>query len=185
MASPHFTVDSVASGPWFLVAGAVAPYVSSYNQRLERHSKFPPPAMAFRINVPPITRSLLAVLVFLSTLNALMRWTGLGSYRTDPLPQLTMMPRGSSLRYPWTFFTATFVEQNIVSFLISGATLFYGGKYLERAWSSAEFARFVLFLVMIPNLITYFVYYTWFALRGTSSCVGFVHTTCPTSTRPR
>lgn len=130
------------------------------------------PAMAFRLNVPPVTRALLLLLVLLSTLNALLRWTALGKYRMAPLPQLTMVPRASSLRFPWTFFTASFVEQNIVSFLISGATLFYGGRYLERAWNSAEFARFVLFMVTVPNLITYFVYYIWFALRGTSMCVG-------------
>lgn len=127
--------------------------------------------MAFRINVPPVTRSLLVVLLLLSTLNALIRWTSLGAYRMNPLPQLTMVPRANSLRFPWTVFTASFVEQNIVSLLISAATLLYGGRYLERAWSSAEFARFVLFVVIVPNLITYFVYYTWFALRGTSSCV--------------
>jgi Eukaryotic integral membrane protein (DUF1751) len=42
--------------------------------------------------------------------------------------------------YPWTLLTATFVEQNIFTVVLNAATLFYGGKYLERAWGRTSLA---------------------------------------------
>jgi membrane associated rhomboid family serine protease len=113
--------------------------------------------MAIRINIPPVTRSILILILSLSLLCTLGRHSG---FRTLPnqndtsiplVPYLTLVPK-VCLYYPWTFFTTTFVEQSIFSFLINGATVFFGGKYLERAWGSKEFAKVVLITSILPNI---------------------------------
>lgn len=69
-------------------------------------------------------------------------------------PYLSVVP-GKSIIYPWVFVTASFVEQNLFGIIVSGATFFYGGRYLERAWGSAEFGKFVLVSTLLPNLFTF------------------------------
>lgn len=133
--------------------------------------------MAPRINIPPITRILLIVLIALSFLYNLARWRAIDAMtpamqasRTESplIPYLTLIP-SKILYYPWTLLTATFVEQNIFTVLINGATLFYGGKYLERAWGSREFGKFILAVALIPNLIAVPIYITWSALQRGSA----------------
>lgn len=62
--------------------------------------------------------------------------------------------------------TSALIEQNIFSFCASALTIFYGGRYLERAWGSSEFAKFVLFTTMIPNLLSFLVYTLWYLISG-------------------
>lgn len=81
------------------------------------------------------------------------------------VPYLTVVP-ALSAAYPWTLVTSTFVEQNIFTLAITLATLFYGGKYLERAWGSAEFVKFLLVVAAVPNVLASAVYVIWFALSG-------------------
>ncbi|KAK3643605.1 hypothetical protein LTR56_010115 [Elasticomyces elasticus] len=113
--------------------------------------------MAPRINLPPITRILLLVNAALSILNATIRlnkWRSeLGSitpvelasksnYLSNPqwaVPYLALVPT-KSIWYPWTFVTAAWVENNILSLAISGTVVWFGGRYLERAFGSTEFA---------------------------------------------
>ncbi|KAI9681365.1 MAG: hypothetical protein M1817_002648 [Caeruleum heppii] len=142
--------------------------------------------MTPRINIPPFTRAVLVSLVALSTLTGAIRyrqWMNTRSqngstpnnekipdpaaaYPDDPLiPYLTLVPQ-LALFYPWVFLTTTLVEQNIFTLAITGVTIFYGGRYLERAWSSAEFAKFILVVALIPNLLSFGVYIMWFALTG-------------------
>lgn len=125
-----------------------------------------------RFNVPSITRSLLITLVALTILNLMLR-TSSQSYlqnTEDTLlrtghgtPYLSIVP-GQSITYPWVFLSATLVEQNLVGLAITGATLFFGGRYLERAWGEKEFAKFMLFVSMIPNLMTFVLYILFFVL---------------------
>lgn len=125
-----------------------------------------------RFNLPPLARILLAALITCTVLNAVLKpraadWVsavgtplvGVG----NGVPFLAIVPR-ASMWYPWVFLTATVVEQNVFGLLITGATVFYGGRYLERAWSSAEFAKFILFVTMIPNLLCFVIYIAWFAV---------------------
>lgn len=138
--------------------------------------------MAPRVNIPPLTRLSLIVTVSLSVITGTLRYrdwmsrqsetsTGTdstGSTTADEyftVPFLTVVP-ALSIVFPWTFVTATFVEQNIFTLFITLATLFYGGKYLERAWGSAEFGKFLLVVSVIPNFITFIIYIIWFALTG-------------------
>ncbi|KAK8107830.1 eukaryotic integral membrane protein-domain-containing protein [Apiospora kogelbergensis] len=76
---------------------------------------------------------------------------------------LTLVPQ-LSLFYPWTFVTTTLVESNIFTLSIAGFTLFHGGRYLERAWSSREFAKFLLVVSLIPNFLCFLVLVMLFTL---------------------
>ena len=129
-------------------------------------------AMA-RINLPPITRGLLAATVFFTLLNFVLRpnsdWVekveqplvGVG----NGVPYLTIVP-GKSIIYPWVFALATVVEQNLAGLIINGATLFYGGRYLERAWGEKEFAKFILFVAMVPNLLSFLLYLAGYVITS-------------------
>ncbi|KAI9665676.1 MAG: hypothetical protein M1821_003610 [Bathelium mastoideum] len=122
-----------------------------------------------RINVPPLTRGLIAALLSLSLLNGLLRYRGYLSLAAEKgevvkygavlsEPYLIIFPK-FSYAYPWVLITATFVEQNLLGLILSAVTIFFGGRYLERAWSSAEFAKFTFFASMIPNLLSFAMYF--------------------------
>ncbi|KAA8649780.1 hypothetical protein EYZ11_009076 [Aspergillus tanneri] len=129
--------------------------------------------MALRVNIPPATRICLISLLTLSLLYNIARWrqidtTGGTPSVTPIIPYLTLVP-SLFIFYPWTILTATFVEQNIFTVLLNAATLFYGGKYLERAWSSREFAKFILTIAVVPNVVIVPLFLVWSAIRGNSS----------------
>jgi hypothetical protein len=129
-----------------------------------------------RINLPPLTRSLLAGQVVFTLLNFALRpnsnWVekvekplvGVG----NGVPYLTLVP-GRSIIYPWVFALATVVEQNLFGLITSGLTVFYGGRYLERAWGSQEFTKFVMFVAMIPNIMSFLLYLLGFFLTGATN----------------
>lgn len=143
------------------------------------------PAMA-RINLPPLTRSLLAGLVVFTLLNFALRphanWVekvekpliGVG----NGVPYLTIIP-GKSIVYPWVFALATVVEQNVLGLVVTGLTIFYGGRYLERAWGQQEFTKFVLFVAMIPNILSFILYLLSFVITnrtfGLYVCLYILH----------
>jgi len=125
-----------------------------------------------RINLPPITRAILIASISLTALNLFLRVqsetylkTGEDAFiRTGGgAPYLSIVPN-QSIKYPWVFLTATFVEQNLIGLGITGATLFFGGRYLERAWGEKEFIKFMLFVGMIPNIFSFALYIFFFAL---------------------
>lgn len=132
--------------------------------------------MPLRVSIPPVTRLCLVSLLTLSLLYNIARWRQIsssGSTTTEPIssvvvPYLTLVP-AQFLFYPWTLLCATFVEQNIFTVLLNLATLFYGGKYLERAWSSREFAKFILTVALVPNVAIVPFYLFWAAIRGSAS----------------
>ena len=126
--------------------------------------------MAPRFNIPPLTRGLIAGLVVLSLLNAAARYrswevdktTSLGS-RQYYAPYITVIP-GLSIAYPWVFVTATLAEQNVVGLIITGITVFYGGRYLERAWGSTEYLKFIALISVVPNVLAFLAYITLFVV---------------------
>ncbi|KAJ5168005.1 uncharacterized protein N7482_003599 [Penicillium canariense] len=129
--------------------------------------------MPVRVNIPPATRAVLISLLALSLSYNIARWrqldTSAGSVQSSPIiPYLTLVP-SLFYYYPWTLLTATFVEQNIFTVLLNAATVFYGGKYLERAWGSREFAKFIVAVALIPNAVIVPFYLIWGALGGSSS----------------
>ena len=119
--------------------------------------------MAPRINIPPVTRALLGALVFQSLLSAAIRYRQWTANSNIVIPYLTLVP-SLSLIYPWTFLTTTLVEGNVFTLGIAAVTVYQGGRYLERAWSSAELAKYLVFVSVVPNLLTFLVMYTLFTL---------------------
>ena len=141
------------------------PYIYLSNIKVPLIKSLPPTCtMQMRINIPPLTRGLLGLLIAISTAHQTTRYFFGG---LDP-ELLALIPQWS-LFYPWVYITATFAEQNVVTLLIAGATILYGGKYLERAWGSTEFGKFVLLVTVLPNLIATFVYVLWFAITHDDS----------------
>lgn len=114
--------------------------------------------MQIRINIPPLTRLLLAFLLVISITHQVSR------YLVKSIPEVVALVPQHSIFYPWTLLAATFAEQNVVTLLIAGATILYGGKYLERAWGSTEFGKFVLIVTLLPNVGAMVVYVIWYAL---------------------
>lgn len=134
-----------------------------------------------RINLPPLTRGLFLVLLCLSALNVSLRsrkWAA-STTRKEALtpknyiyapelaiPYLVIVPI-TSIKFPWTALTAALVENNAVSLAISGLVIWFGGRYLERAWGSKEFAKFLLYTTMIPNIFAFFIYALWHSITST------------------
>ncbi|OTB03407.1 hypothetical protein M426DRAFT_60389 [Hypoxylon sp. CI-4A] len=116
-----------------------------------------------RLNIPPVTRVVLVVLLLQSVLSAAVRYRQWSAHSEIVVEWLTLIPQ-LSLFYPWTFLTATLVESNIFTLGIAGVTLYHGGKYLERAWSSREFAKFLLVTSLIPNALTFLVLVSLFTV---------------------
>ncbi|EJT72060.1 hypothetical protein GGTG_11308 [Gaeumannomyces tritici R3-111a-1] len=114
-----------------------------------------------RINIPPVTRALLVALVLQSALSAAIRYRQWSAHSDIVIPYLNLIPQ-LSLVYPWTFVTTTLVETNLVTFAIATVTLYNGGRYLERAWSSREFAKFLLISSLVPNFLCFAVMFTFF-----------------------
>lgn len=122
-----------------------------------------PVAMPPRINLPPVTRALLGTLLFQSVLSAAIRYRQWAENTDIVIPYLTLIPQ-LSIAYPWTFLTASLVEGNIFTFGLGAVTLYHGGRYLERAWSSADLAKFLLLVTLVPNVLTFFTMVFLFTL---------------------
>ena len=117
-------------------------------------------AMQLRINIPPLTRVLLALLLGIFTTYQVTRARH---------PEFLALIPQLSVLYPWVYFTATFAEQNVLTLLVTGATVLYGGKYLERAWGTKEFGKFVLLVTVIPYVAAGIFYLLWFAISRTDA----------------
>ena len=124
--------------------------------------------MPARLNIPPITRAVLITLVSQSFLSAVIRYRQWTEHANIVIPYLTLVPQ-LSIIYPWTFITATLVEGNVFTLGIAAATIYYGGRYLERAWSSRELAKFLALVALIPNLLTFLVLIIFFTLTRNES----------------
>ncbi|KAL9001305.1 MAG: hypothetical protein Q9169_000196 [Polycauliona sp. 2 TL-2023] len=118
--------------------------------------------MQWRVNIPPLTRVLLALLFAFSVSYQVLRF-GLARLDYTAGHFLALVPQWA-LFTPWVYFTATYSEQNVVTILIAGATIFFGGRYLERAWGSKEFGKFILLVTLLPNFVTSLIYVLLFAI---------------------
>ncbi|RKF54950.1 Transmembrane protein 115 [Golovinomyces cichoracearum] len=121
--------------------------------------------MPLRANLPSVVRILLPVLIFQSILGLAIKYRH-SSLSSEVLVAWLFFLPSHSLRYPWTILTATLVENNLVSLGLATLTIFYGGRYLERAWTSVEFAKFLLVISLIPNIICCGALLSLFALTG-------------------
>ncbi|TLD05194.1 uncharacterized protein PgNI_09746 [Pyricularia grisea] len=128
-----------------------------------------------RLNIPPVTRILLIGLVVQSLLGAAIRYRQWSAESDIVIPYLNLVPQ-LSLVYPWTFVTTTLVESNLITLALAGVTIYHGGRYLERAWSSREFAKFLLVCSLIPNFLCFAIMFIFFVLtrneRWTLTTIG-------------
>ena len=120
-----------------------------------------------RLNIPPITRILLSVLGAQSLISFAIRFSQWQPTSNSDIvvPYLQLVPQ-LSLFYPWTFITTSLVENNFFTLVIAGVVLFYGGRYLERAWTSREFAKFLLVTTLIPNALCFAILIFLYAITG-------------------
>ena len=121
-----------------------------------------------RLNVPPLTRGLLIFVIGLSL--AHIAWVGLPLLEPGRggVPWLVIEPPWHSAIYPWVYLTATLTETNPVGLVIAAATLFFGGRYLERAWGSRDFAAFLLIVALVSNLVVHLLYVLAFPVYQSS-----------------
>jgi membrane associated rhomboid family serine protease len=136
-----------------------------------------------RINIPPLTRTLLAAIIPLSILNFIIVYIQYGGSQTrtkfagftlgsgaSRAPYLTIVP-DDSFAYPWVLIISSLVEENLMTLGVSLATVYYGGKYLERAWSSAELGKFWLVVTVVPNLITWVGCIVWYGITSSNQAL--------------
>ncbi|KAF9919447.1 hypothetical protein FBU30_011022 [Linnemannia zychae] len=88
-----------------------------------------------------------------------------GSAEDVLVPLLALVPISAPYRF-WTFATASFFERSIVHFVFSTITLLGCGKYLERAWGSREFFKFLAVTSVGTMLAIYFTCLLEYAVRG-------------------
>lgn len=61
------------------------------------------------------------------------------------------------------------MEQNVLTLVVNLATVFFGGRYLERAWGSKGFAIAFFVAGIVPNLIAAPMYILWGAIMGNAT----------------
>lgn len=136
---------------------------------------------SLRFNIPDFTKILLLIDIVICIVYTFARLSSAsteGGWHTSDVPYLALVP-SKVLYYPWTLLTTTFVEQNLISFLINCATVLFGGRYFERAWGSRSFAITVLVTSLIPNVLVIPIYWIWGAVMGNpdrinTACTGSI-----------
>ncbi|KWU43266.1 DUF1751-domain-containing protein, partial [Rhodotorula sp. JG-1b] len=114
-------------------------------------------------SLPPATRALTGLLVACTLLFTLLRLSvspkdlrnlvgAAGQDSSLLFPWLVLVP-GNVGWAPWTLLVSSFVEVNLVEFLISALTLPLAARYLERVWGAAELVKFVVAVVVASNVI--------------------------------
>ncbi|KAF8506755.1 DUF1751-domain-containing protein [Russula emetica] len=111
-------------------------------------------------SVPPFTRFFTLTTVLLSLFYLYLQWKSDAIY---PLPYLTLVP-GTSLFYPWTFFTSVFVETTIIELVFTLICIPPSLRYLERLWGAVETIKFIAATVIFANIIAFGVNWIEFAL---------------------
>ncbi|KAJ3186483.1 hypothetical protein HDU85_007302 [Gaertneriomyces sp. JEL0708] len=96
------------------------------------------------LSVPPTTRALVTSLIVFSLLSLVIS------------DQYLVISPGTSVYYPWTFISATWVE-NLVGFVVGGVGLLFMGRYFEQAWGSRELIKFLTVVAIVSNTVTFFV----------------------------
>jgi hypothetical protein len=108
-------------------------------------------------SIPPVTRSFAAATLLFSLIYLYSQWSfGDEAY-------LTLIP-GSSLFYPWTFFTSVFVETSIYELIFTLVMVPASLRYLERLWGGIETIKFIMVVVTFSNIIAFCLNWIEFAV---------------------
>ncbi|KAF8460978.1 DUF1751-domain-containing protein [Russula ochroleuca] len=111
-------------------------------------------------SVPPLTRFFTVATVSISLFYLYLQWKSDATY---PLPYLTLVP-GTSLFYPWTFFTSVFVETTIYELVFTLICIPPCLRYLERLWGAVETLKFIAATVIFSNIIAFGLNWIEFAV---------------------
>ncbi|KAK9462503.1 eukaryotic integral membrane protein-domain-containing protein [Lipomyces oligophaga] len=132
-------------------------------------ASFPAP---LRISLPPLTKGVLVLLTLLTLVDTAIRYTTYlhttgreHNLELIYVPYITLIP-SVSIIFPWTFLTATYVEEGIFAFAISFATLMYGSRYCERVWGWSELAKFLAIVGGFSNLAVFIALYAHVIITG-------------------
>ncbi|KAF9323295.1 hypothetical protein BG006_001592 [Podila minutissima] len=122
-------------------------------------------------NVPPLTKSISTGMTVMSSLGFALRFRDLTSESDaeGTLTQLLAMVPVSAPYHPWTFATAPFYERSVLQaciFIINSAILLGCGKYLERAWGSREFFKYLAVTCVGSMLALYITCLFEYTVRG-------------------
>ncbi|THH13588.1 hypothetical protein EW146_g6652 [Bondarzewia mesenterica] len=102
-------------------------------------------------SVPPVTRFFTAATAVSSLFYFWLRWKSGDGFSA---PYLVLIP-GSSLFYPWTFFTSVFVETSVIELIVSLIFVPPCLRYLERLWGAVETIKFIVASVTFSNVIAF------------------------------
>ncbi|KAF9135415.1 hypothetical protein BG015_003288 [Linnemannia schmuckeri] len=134
-------------------------------------------------NVPPLTKSVSTAMTVMTALGMALRLRDSmalighgdapatdspdypGSSEEILIPLLALVPVSAPYRF-WTFATASFFERGIIQFVFNTVTLLGCGKYLERAWGSREFFKFLAVTSVGTMLGIYFTCLFEYIVRG-------------------
>ncbi|KAF9082908.1 hypothetical protein BGX23_011964 [Mortierella sp. AD031] len=144
-------------------------------------------------NVPPLTKSVSTAMTVMTALGLALRLRDsmallghgdapendsseyAGNSEAILVPLLALVPVSAPYRF-WTFATASFFERGIFQargtksigsrFVFSTVTLLGCGKYLERAWGSREFFKFLAVTSVGSMLGIYFTCLFEYIIRG-------------------
>ncbi|CAG8493339.1 2200_t:CDS:2, partial [Cetraspora pellucida] len=105
--------------------------------------------------------------VFISALGALKKFHNWAenSFAVDVLPDFALVP-GHAIQKFWTFFTAGFLETDPISLTGSVIAMVACGKYLERAWGSKDFLKFIGIILIGVTLATFLTYLLEYTITG-------------------
>ncbi|KAI8143946.1 eukaryotic integral membrane protein-domain-containing protein [Fennellomyces sp. T-0311] len=126
-------------------------------------------------NIPPLTKALVTSLIVLSCASYIYIYR-LRVNADDPdseanlfqgCPFIGVLP-GLALYTPWTFLSAAFYEDGVISLAASSTVLLFCGKYLERAWGSRELLKYVLVTATVSNIATWIGLIATFYISGDS-----------------
>ncbi|GFZ45419.1 hypothetical protein JCM24511_03145 [Saitozyma sp. JCM 24511] len=132
------------------------------------------PAISFLpfLQTVPIGTRLVTLTLVLSTLAGLFLASLAQQNRSEPgftgidMPWLVLVP-GKSWMYPWTLFTAGWVELSLFELVFSAITLPLACRYLERVWGFYELLRFCSIVIVGSNVIAFG--FSWLVWMVTSS----------------
>ncbi|CAG8663847.1 13490_t:CDS:2 [Funneliformis caledonium] len=120
-------------------------------------------------NIPPTSKAIAFIIICSSGLGVLQnvkQWLNIGPTSPPSLSQGLALVPNSALWEFWTFITASFYETNLINFIGSVLTILGMGKYLERAWGSREFLKFIGIVMIGANICVVLTYLCEYAITG-------------------
>ncbi|KAI0785034.1 DUF1751-domain-containing protein [Abortiporus biennis] len=107
--------------------------------------------LQFIASIPPVTRAWTAATVVFSLIYYTLWWS---AGRDLQVPYLVLVP-GSSIFYPWTFFTSALVETSIIELAFTLLVIPASLRYLERLWGAVETLKFIVVSITVSNIIAF------------------------------